>query len=89
MPKYLEATVIRPVVAQANRGCAQDAYDLMKEELSRWTIGETWWGEKGIDGPAALLKIDSSTDMLAQLFAITEMGYAITRVHLRFERTAE
>ena len=84
MPKFLEATVIRPTSGDVCSADRAAMHDEMAAQLARWDLGQTWWGERGIEGPAAVLTIDSGTDMLAALFAITEMGYVITGVHLRF-----
>lgn len=88
MPSYIEAIVIRPVGDTVGDRDVEAQYEAMKDDLSRWTMGGVWWGDRGIDGPAAVLTIDSGTDALPALFAITEMGYVITRVHLKYKQSS-
>jgi hypothetical protein len=86
MPALLEAVVIRPVTANIDARGQQAQCDEVSAELARWMAGEAWWGEKGIEGPAARIVIDYSRDMLAHLFTLTEQGYVIASVGLRYRR---
>jgi hypothetical protein len=86
MPAFLEATVVRPVSGPCDEREKTALHDSMTADLGRWMVGDVWWGERGIDGPAARLEIDYNRDTLAHLFTVTDMGYVITHARVQYRK---